>query len=78
MKRKIVRWLTISIVLFAAWLGIVFLAGAVISSRVPVSIAPFAHIFSLGDDYVAAERGLSKATSRRSPYKLHKSAASGS
>lgn len=54
MKRKILVGVGVLFGLLFLWVGIVFLASAVVKSRVPVSLPPFANVFPLGDEYITA------------------------
>jgi hypothetical protein len=54
MRARILRYLAISILALLAWVASIFIAGAVIESRVPVRLPSHAEVIQLGDSYVKA------------------------
>jgi hypothetical protein len=54
MRQRILRAVAILLGLLVIWIASMFLAGAVMQSRVPVNLAPFSSVTVLSDGYVNA------------------------
>jgi hypothetical protein len=55
MGRKVLRWVLIICGLLALWVATALVAGAVMQSRVPVSLPPFMSVEAVGDQYALAQ-----------------------
>ena len=54
MRHRLIRTAVVLLGLLILWIALVFLAGAVIQSRVPVNLAPFSRVTLVSDGYVNA------------------------
>jgi hypothetical protein len=54
MRQRILRAVGILLGVLVLWIALMFLAGAVMQSRVPVNLAPFSSVTALSDGYVNA------------------------